>query len=171
MVISFYKAFPCPTFVDRRSRKAHPKAAQLGGSKKVEGLKRNVKQTKLVQQVSSDELSLFARLDELEEKEAENAELDQNNFDYKESITEIGYVQKGDDKRSALNQSENTNPAKKKVTWETLDKTDTVVNSSDSTQSDNDSGDEDIQRTISVRFSSSSTLLKGQVSNGLLVVV
>ena len=162
------------TFVDRRSRKAHPKAAQLGGSKKVEGLKRNVKQTKLVQQVSSDELSLFARLDELEEKEAENAELDQlyqDNFDYKESITEIGYVQKGDDKRSALNQSENPNPTKKKVTWETLDKTDTVVSSSDSTQSDIDSGDEDIHRTISVRFSSSSTLLKGQVSNGLLVVV
>lgn len=141
----------------------------------MEGLKSKVKQTKLVQQVSSEELSLFARLDELEEKEAENAELDQlwqDDFDYKESKTEIGYAQKGDDKRSALTQSQNTNPAKKKVTWETLDnKNDTVVNSSGSSESDNDSGDEDIHRTISVRFSSSSTSLKGQVSNGLLVVV
>ena len=170
-LISFYKTFLCPSFIDRGSRKAHPKAAQLGGSKKVEGLKSKVKQTKLFQQVSSEELSLFARLDELEEKEAENAELDQlwkDDFDYGENKTEIGYAQKGDDKRSALTQSENTNPAKK-VTWETLDnKNDAVVNSSDSSESDNDSGDEDIQRTISVRFSSSSTLLKGQVNNSLL---
>ena len=119
-----------------------------------------------------EELSLFARLDELEEKEAENAELDQlwqDNFDYGESKTEIGYAQKGDDKSSVLAQSENTNPAKKKVTWDTLDnRNDTVVNSSDSSESDNDSGDEDIHRTISVRFSSSSTLLKGQVNNSLL---
>ena len=167
-----HKTFLCPSFVDRGSRKAHPKAAQLGGSKKVEGLKRNVKQTELVQQVSSEELSLFARLDELEEKEAENAELDQlwqDDFDFKETKTEVGYAQKGDDKRSALTQSENTNPVKKKVTWETLhNKNDTVVNSSDSSENDNDSGDEDINRTISVRFSSSSTLLKGQVNNSPL---
>lgn len=120
--------------------------------------------------MSSEESSLFARLDELEELEAENAELDQLWEDdsgnrYKESETENGYIQKDDDKRSALTQSEITNQAKKKVTWETLDnKNDTVVNSSDSSESDNDNGDEDIQRTISVRFSSSSTLLKGQVN-------
>lgn len=173
----FFKTFLCPSFVDRRSRKAHPKAAQLGGSKKVEGLKSNLKdriakkETKVVQQVSSEDLSLFARLDELEEKEAENAELDQlwqDDFDFKESKTEIGYAKK-DDERPALTQTENTNQAKKKVTWETLDnKNDTVVNSSDSLESDNDNGDEDIQRTISVRFSSSSTSLKVQVNNSLL---
>lgn len=128
------------------------------------------KQEIKAQQVSSEESSLFARLDELEELEAENAELDQLWEDdsgnrYKESETENGYIQKDDDKRSALTQSEITNQAKKKVTWETLDnKNDTVVNSSDSSESDNDNGDEDIQRTISVRFSSSSTLLKGQVN-------
>lgn len=118
--------------------------------------------------MSSEESSLFVRLDELEELEAENAELDQlweDDSGYKESETETGYTQKDDDKRSALTQSEITNQAKKKVTWETLDnKNDTVVNSSDSSESDNDNGDEDIQRTISVRFSSSSTLLKGQVN-------
>lgn len=178
VLISFCKTFLRPSFVDRRSRKAHPKAARLGGSKRVKGLKSNLKdrvekrETEVVQQVSSEELSLFARLDELEEKEAENAELDQlwqDEFDSKESKTETGYVQKEDDKRSVLTQSENTNQAKKKVTWETLDnKNDTIVNSSDSLESDNDNGDEDIQRTISVRFSSSSTLLKGQVNNGLL---
>ena len=162
-----------PSFLDRGSRKAHPKAAQLGGSKRVEGLKSNLKdriekQEIKAQQVSSEESSLFARLDELEELEAENAELDQlweDDSGYKESETETGYTQKDDDKRSALNQSENTNLGKKKVTWETLDNTNnTVVNSSDSSESDNDNGDEHIQRTISVRFSSSSTLLKGQVN-------
>lgn len=128
------------------------------------------KQEIKAQQVSSEESSLFARLDELEELEAENAELDQLWEDdsgnrYKESETENGYIQKDDDKRSALTQAEVTNQAKKKVTWETLDNNnDTAVNSSDSSESDNDNGDEDIQRTISVRFSSSSTLLKGQVN-------
>lgn len=178
--MSSCETFLCPLFVDRRSRKAHPKAAQLGGSKRVKGLKSNLKdrvekrQTKVAQQVSSEELSLFARLDELEEKEAENAELDQlwEDFDCKDSKTETGYAQEEDDKRLALIQSENTNQAKKKVTWETLDnKNDTVVNSSDSSESDNDSGDGDIQRTISVKFSSSPTLLKRQVNNSLLVVV
>ena len=144
----------------------------------MEGLKSNLKdrvekrETKVVQQVSSEELSLFARLDELEEKEAENAELDQlweNDAGYKENKT--GYTQKEDDKRWTPTESENTNQAKRKITWETLDnKNDIVVNSSDSSESDNDNGDEDIQRTISVRFSSSSTVLKGQVNNSLLVV-
>lgn len=160
-----------PSFVDRGSRKAHPKAAQLGGSKRVEGLKSNLKdriekREIKAQQVSSEDSSLFARLDELEELEAENAELDQlweDDSGYKEREAKNEYAQK-DDKRSALNQSENTNRGKK-VTWETLDnKNNTVVNSSDSSESDNDNGDEDIQRTISVRFSSSSTLLKGQVN-------
>lgn len=92
-------------------------------------------------------------------------------FYYKDSKTETGYAQEEDDSRLALIQSENTNQAKKKVTWETLDnKDDYVVNSSDSSESDSDNGDEDIQRTISVKFSSSSTLLKGQVNNSLLVV-
>lgn len=161
-----------PSFVDRGSRKAHPKAAQLGGSKRVEGLKSNLKdriekQEIKAQQVSFEESSLFARLDELEELETENAELDQlleDDSGYKESEAKNGYAQK-DDKRSTLHQSENTNRGKKKVTWETLDNTNnTVVNSSDSSESDNDNGDEDIQRTISVRFSSLSTLLKGQVN-------
>ena len=174
---SFLKTCIFPSFLDRGSRKAHPKAAQLGGSKRVEGLKSNLKdriekQEIKAQQVSSEESSLFARLDELEELEAENAELDQlweDDSGYKESEAKNGYAQK-DDKRSALNQSENTNLGKKKVTWETLDNTNnTVVNSSDSSESDNDNGDEHIQRTISVRFSSSSTLLKGQVNKyGLL---
>ena len=147
----------------------------------MEGLKSNLKdrigkkKTNVVPQLSSEELSLFARLDELEEKEAENAELDQlwqDDFDYKESKTETGYAKKDDDERSELTCMENSNQGKKKVTWETLDnKNDTVVNSSDSSENDNDSGDEDIQRTISVRFSSPSTLLKGQVSNSRLLVV
>ena len=133
------------------------------------------KQETKAQQVSSEELSLFARLDELEELEAENAELDrlwEGDSGYKESKTETECAKKeDDDKRSVLAQSENTNQAKKKVTWETLDNdTETVVNSSDSSESDSDKC-EDIQRTISVRFSTSSPLLKGQVNNSLLCLL
>lgn len=125
---------------------------------------------KEARQPSTEELSLFARLDELEEKEAKNAELDQpwqDDSDNERSRTEIGFEKREDDTRSTLSQSEDTNQTKKKVTWETLDnKDDTVVNSNDSSESENDD-DEDVQRTISVRFSSSSTSLQGQVNNSL----
>ncbi|XP_078365161.1 uncharacterized protein LOC144649523 isoform X2 [Oculina patagonica] len=162
--------------LNRGSRKAHPKASKLGGSKKVEGFTRNLKdrvanKEKEAQQPSSEELSLFARLDELEEKEAINAELDQlwqDDSCNEESRPKIGFEKREDDKRLTLSKSEDTNQTKKKVTWETLDiKDDTVVNSNDSSESEN-GDDEDVQRTISVRFSSSSSSsLQGQVEKQL----
>ena len=171
-VIIFLGTFLCLSFADRGSRKAHPKAAKLGGSKKVEGFKGNLNKEKEARHASSEELSLFARLDELEEKEAQNAELDQlwqDDSDNRGSKTaEIGFEKRDDDTRSTPLQSENTNQTKKKVTWETLDsKNDAVVDSNDSSGSENDDDDEDVQRTISVRFSSSSTSLQGRVNNTL----
>lgn len=51
---------------------------------------------------------------------------------------------------------------KKKVIWEIFyNKNDIVVNLSDFSENDNDSGDEDINRIIFVRFSFSLILLKG----------
>lgn len=175
-VIFFLGTFLHLSFADRGSRKAHPKAAKLGGSKKVEGFKSNLKDRKPNKEkeawhASSEELSLFARLDELEEKEAQNAELDQlwqDDSDNRGSKTaEIEFEKRDDDTRSTPLQSENTNQTKKKVAWETLDsKNDAVVDSNDSSGSEN-CDDEDVQRTISVRFSSSSTSLQGQVNNTL----
>ena len=59
--------------------------------------------------MSSEELSLFARLDELEEKEAKNAELDQlwqDDSDNEESKVEIGFKKR---------ESESTNPDVKEI--------------------------------------------------------
>ena len=119
--------------------------------------------------MSSEELSLFARLDELEEKEAKNAELghlrqDDSDYEWNKAVT--GFKMREDEARLALAQSGNVKHTKKKGTWETLDnKGDTVVNWNDSSGSESEVDDENVQRTISVRFSSTqSTSLQRQVN-------
>lgn len=166
----FFKTLPCHSLADRHFRKAHPKAKRFGGTKKVEGLKSNLTDKirnieKTVQIVSSEDLSLFARLDELEEKETKNAELDQlwqDDSDSKENVTASGCSKEGGDTREGLPQKQDTNQTKKKVTWEArYVKNEAVVSSSDSSGSDDDDG---VQSTISVKFSSSSVPLQGKVS-------
>ena len=116
--------------------------------------------------MSSEDLSLFARLDELEEKETKNDELDQlwqDDSDSKENVTASGCTKEGGDTREGLPQKQDTNQTKNKVTWEAhYVKNEAVVSSSDSSGSDDDDG---VQSTIiSVKFSSSSVPFQGEVS-------
>lgn len=157
-------------------RKAHPKAERFGGTKKVQGLKSDQKDTvtmkgNKVQKVSSEDLSLLARLDELEEKETKNAELDQVGKDDsgdEKSITTGKHTNIQGDARWGLHHKDKTNETKKKVTWEIHDvKDETVVSSTDSTTSEDDDENhdsDDLQTTISVKFSSSSEHSQGKVS-------
>ena len=162
--------------VAQHLRKAHPKAERFGGTKKVQGLKSDQKDTvtmkgNKVQNVSSEDLSLLARLDELEEKETKNAELDQVGKDDsgdEKSITTGEHANIQGDARWGLHHKDKTNETKKKVTWEIHDvKDETVVSSMDSTTSEDDDENhdsDDLQTTISVKFSSSLEYSQGQVS-------
>lgn len=162
--------------VAQHLRKAHPKAERFGGTKKVQGLKSDQKDTvtmkgNKVQKVSSEDLSLLARLDELEEKETKNAELDQVGKDDsgdEKSITTGEHTNIQGDARWGLHHKDKTNETKKKVTWEIHDvKDETVVSSTDSTTSEDDDENhdsDDLQTTISVKFSSSLEHSQGQVS-------
>ena len=157
-------------------RKAHPKAERFGGTRKVQGLKSDQKDTVTMkgnkaQKVSSEDLSLLARLDELEEKETKNAELDQVGKDDsgdEKSITTGENTKIQGDARWGLHHKDKTNETKKKVTWEIHDvKDETVVSSTDSTTSEDDDENhdsDDLQTTISVKFSSSSEHSQGKVS-------
>lgn len=161
-------------FLTQHSRKAHPKVERLGGAKKVLGLRSDQKEKVTmkgieVQKVSSEELSLFARLDELEEKETRNAELDQVGQDDSIDENSTGEHTKiqGDGGKVEKEEREKTNETKKKVTWKMhYVKDETEVSSTDSTASEdddeNDNNDsDDIQTTISVKFSSLSGLSQG----------
>lgn len=162
--------------VAQHLRKAHPKAERFGGTKKVQGLKSDQKDTvtmkgNKVQKVSSEDLSLLARLDELEEKETKNAELDQVGKDDsgdEKSITTGKHTNIQGDARWGLHHKDKTNETIKKVTWEIHDvKDETVVSSTDSTTSEDDDENhdsDDLQTTISVKFSSSSEHSQGKVS-------
>ena len=164
-------------------RKAHPEAERFGGTKKVQGLKSDQKDTvtmkgNKVQKVSSEDLSLLARLDELEEKETKNAELDQVGKDDsgdEKSITTGKHTNIQGDARWGLHHKDKTNETKKKVTWEIHDvKDETVVSSTDSTTSEDDDENhdsDDVQTTISVKFSSSAEHSQGQVSISLYCTV
>ncbi|XP_073234238.1 uncharacterized protein [Porites lutea] len=157
--------------LNRGTRKAHPKAKQFGGSKRVEGLKSSIKDHNSTQKdikkkaIVTDDLALFARLDELEKTETANAELDQFLDEEKTEIkTDSEYRKKEDDVRwvpSLMTLSDDNN--KKKVTWgDDDDKKDADGNVGDS-DDDSDDDDEDGRRTIAVKFSHSSTLSHGQV--------
>ncbi|PFX32262.1 Unconventional prefoldin RPB5 interactor [Stylophora pistillata] len=111
-------------FLTQHSRKAHPKVERLGGAKKVLGLRSDRKEKVTmkaieVQKVSSEEWSLFARLDELEEKETRNAELDQVGQDDSIDENSTGEHTKiqGDGGKVEKEEREKTNETKKKVTW------------------------------------------------------
>ena len=155
-------------FADRGTRKAHPKAKQFGGSKRVEGLKSSIKDHNSTQKdrekkaIVTDDLALFARLDELEKTEAANAELDQFWDEEKSDIKNDSEHRKKDDVRWVPPlKTQNDDNNKKKVTWGDDDgKKDADKNVGDS---DDDSDDEDGRRTIAVKFSHSSTLSHGQV--------
>lgn len=158
---------------DRGVRKAHAKAKTFGGSKKVEGLKSNRKDRttgtdREAQRVSTEDLSLFARLDELEEKETANAELDQlgkDNSD-EENKTETEFVKKEDDVRWAQpSTATDKDITKKKVKWEAcVDKKDCSEND----DSEEEEDDDDVETTIPVKFTSSSMSLQGQVNGSFL---
>ena len=159
-------------FADRGTRKAHPKAKQFGGSKRVEGLKSGMKDHNSTQKdrekkaIVTDDLALFARLDELEKTETANAELDQFLDEEKSEIkNDSEHRKKEDDVRwvPPLKTQKNDDNNKKKVTWGDDDvKKDADGNVGDS-DDDSDDNDEDGQRTIAVKFSHPSTLSHGQV--------
>jgi len=105
---------------------------------------------------------LFARLDELEEKETANAELDQlgkDNSD-EENKTETEFVKKEDDVRWAQpSTATDKDITKKKVKWEAcVDKKDCSEND----DSEEEEDDDDVETTIPVKFTSSSMSLQGQ---------
>nr|XP_058941790.1 unconventional prefoldin RPB5 interactor 1-like [Pocillopora verrucosa] len=136
-------------FSTQHLRKAHPKAERFGGTKKVQGLKSDQKDTvtmkgNKVQKVSSEDLSLLARLDELEEKETKNAELDQ-----------VGKDDSGDEK--SITTGEHTN-IQGDARWGLHHKDKTNETEDDDENHDSD----DLQTTISVKFSSSSEHSQGQ---------
>lgn len=164
-------------FADRGTRKARPKAKQFGGSKRVEGLKSNVKNHNSTQKDRekkasvTDDLALFARLDELEKAEIANAELDQFLDEEKSEIKLDSEYRKKDEVRwvpPLMNLNDDND--KKKVTWGDNDvEKDAEGNVGDS-DDDGDDGDdddnddeEDGRRTIAVKFSHSSTVSHGQV--------
>ena len=163
-------------FVDRGARKAHPKAERFGGSKKVEGLKGNLKgpitrKDRVAQPLSSEDLSLFGILEELEEKETANAELDQIGQDDSDdnSKTKIGFVKENDDVRWEQSlTAKDKDITKRKVKWEAC-----VTNkNSKENDDDDDSGgsdDDDVKTTIDVKFSTSSTSQQ-QVNNNFLKI-
>ena len=160
-------------FADRGTRKAHPKAKQFGGSKRVEGLKSGMKDHNSTQKdrekkaIVTDDLALFARLDELEKTETANAELDQFLDEEKSEIkNDSEHRKKEDDVRwvPPLKTQKNDDNNKKKVTWGDDDvKKDADGNVGDSDDDDSDDNEEDGQRTIAVKFSHSSTLSHEQV--------
>ena len=163
-------------FADRGIRKAHPKAKQFGGSKRVEGLKSSIKDHNSAQKdgakkaIVTDDLALFARLDELEKTETANAELDQFLDEEKTEIkTDSEYSKKEDDVRWVPPlKTQNDDNNKRKVTWEDDDvKKDADGNvgdsDDDSDDDDDDDDDDDGGRTIAVKFSHSPTLSHGQV--------
>ena len=157
-------------FADRGARKAHSKAKKFGGSKKVEGLKSNIKEkmTKIdreVKPLAAEDLSLFARLDALEKEETTNAELDQLDEDNsaEEIKTESGYMKKEDGVRWVQSMTaKDSDSKKKKVTWGASDIKNDAGENVDDANGDSDD-DNDVQRTIAVKFSHSSTSFQGQV--------
>lgn len=159
-------------FADRGTRKAHPKAKQFGGSKRVEGLKSGMKDHNSTQKdrekkaIVTDDLALFARLDELEKTETANAELDQFLDEEKSEIkNDSEHRKKEDDVRWVPpSKTQNDDNNKKKVTWGDDDvKKDADGNVGDSDDDDSDDNEEDGRRNIAVKFSHSSTLSHGQV--------
>lgn len=156
--------------LNRGARKAHSKAKKFGGSKKVEGLKSNIKEkmTKMdreVKPLAAEDLSLFARLDALEKEETTNAELDQlDEENSAEDIkTESGYMKKEDGVRWVQSMTaKNSDSKKKKVTWGASDIKNDAGENVDDANGDSDD-DNDVQRTIAVKFSHLSTSFQGQI--------
>ena len=153
----------------------------MGGSKKVEGLRGNIKgpikgpitrKDKEAQPLSSEDLSLFARLEELEEKETANAELDQIGKDDSDdnSRTEIGFVKENDDVRWEQSlTAKDKDITKRKVRWEAsvTNKGSKKTDGLDSDDDDDNEDGDDVKTTIDVKFSSSSTSQQ-QVNNNFL---
>ncbi|XP_067053226.1 unconventional prefoldin RPB5 interactor 1-like isoform X2 [Acropora muricata] len=149
--------------LNKGARKAHPKAERFGGSKKVKGLKHIEKETVGVQSktaapVSSEELSLLARLDELEKKETANAELyhwDDFDNDNKNSVQ---YSSKDDDvtqEKSSVAQDKEIGGLIRKVKWNDFDGAkDSGSNSGDSDDY-GEEGNGEVKTTIAVKFSTS----------------
>lgn len=149
--------------LNKGARKAHPKAERFGGSKKVKGLKHIEKETVGVQSktaaaLSSEELSLLARLDELEKKETANAELyhwDDFDNDNKNSVQ---YSSKDDDvtqEKSSVAQDKEIGGLIRKVKWNDFDGA--KDSGSDSGDSDDygEEGNGEVKTTIAVKFSTS----------------
>lgn len=149
---------------DKGARKAHPKAERFGGSKKVKGLKHIKKETvgvqsKTVAALSSEELSLLARLDELEKKETANAELyhwDDFDNDDKNSVQ---CSNKDDDvtqEKSSVAQDKESGGLIRKVKWNDFDGAkDGGSNSGDNRDDYGEEGNGEVKTTIAVKFSSS----------------
>ncbi|XP_029184382.1 unconventional prefoldin RPB5 interactor 1-like isoform X3 [Acropora millepora] len=149
--------------LNKGARKAHPKAERFGGSKKVKGLKHIEKETVGVQSktaaaVSSEELSLLARLDELEKKETANAELHHwDDFD-NDNKNSVQYSSKDDDviqEKSSVAQDKEIGGLIRKVKWNDFDGAkDSGSNSGDSDDY-GEEGNGEVKTTIAVKFSTS----------------
>lgn len=148
---------------DKGARKAHPKAERFGGSKKVKGLKHIEKETVGVQSktaaaVSIEELSLLARLDELEKKETASAELHHwDDFD-NDNKNSVQYSSKDDDviqEKSSVAQDKEIGGLIRKVKWNDFDGAkDSGSNSGDSDDY-GEEGNGEVKTTIAVKFSTS----------------
>ena len=148
---------------DKGVRKAHPKAERFGGSKKVKGLKHIEKETigvqgKTTAALSSEDLSLLARLDELEKKETANAELywwDDFDNDDKNSVR---CSNKDDDVRwemPSIALDKESDGLIKKVKWDNFDAAKDTGRDSGDSDDDGEDGNGDVKTTIAVKFSSS----------------
>ena len=114
-------------------------------------------QSKTAAAVSSEELSLLARLDELEEKETANAELHHwDDFD-NDNKNSVQYSSKDDDvtqEKSSVAQDKEIGRLIRKVKWNDFDGAkDSGSNSGDS--DDYGEGNGEVKTTIAVKFSTS----------------
>ena len=148
---------------DKGARKAHPKAERFGGSKKVKGLKHIEKETigvqgKTTAALSSEDLSLLARLDELEKRETANAELYQwDDFD-NDDKNSVRCSNKDDDVRwemRSIAQDKESDGFIKKVKWDNFDAAKDTGRDSGNSDDDGEDGNGDVKTTIAVKFSSS----------------
>lgn len=151
--------------LNKGARKAHPKAERFGGSKKVKGLKHIEKETVGVQSktaaaLSSEELSLLARLDELEKKETANAELYHGDDFDNDNKNSVQYSSKDDDvtqEKSSVAQDKEIGGLIRKVKWNDFDGAkDSGSNSGDSDDY-GEEGNGEVKTTIAVKFSTSPT--------------
>ena len=162
----------------RSSRTAHPKAQKVGGSKKVEGLKsttkiNGAKDKRDERHFSTENLSLFARLDELEMLERKNDEFNRLEGDAFDNETcnikaDIVKKEKVEEELLPINSGGNSySQAEKKVTWQDVNNKD----ANGCSTSEEDEEEESSGNIICVEFTASTASAKqGKVSHSFCML-